>query len=174
MNKFVGLFFQLMVAMGLSKHNSWSFGSNLNRSKKRKQNKYRDGKPVELTKKYFRDEHGCIRRKGSVRKHYNTNSIKFSELSKGQATGRFYPAMMRYALTKAEEENKRLKELNEIAKEACQEQLNHWNETSDSKCAMWCQLLIENFVSLIETGKPIVPDLKKECSLRIEQALKGE
>ena len=28
---------------------------------------------------------------------------KFSELTKGQATGRFYPAMMRWALTKQEE-----------------------------------------------------------------------
>jgi hypothetical protein len=33
---------------------------------------------------------------------------KFSELTKGQATGRFYPALMRYALTKAHEENEQL------------------------------------------------------------------
>lgn len=55
---------------------------------------------------------------------------KFSNLTEKQSTGRFFPALMRYALDKSEEENERLKAfaLKLVESEEELQQLDYWAE----------------------------------------------
>lgn len=67
-------------------------------------------------------------------------------------------------------EHAKLKADRKALLEACKEMIHHLDEDDESKCMMWCQLLLENAVALAETGNPIADDLKEECRKRMKES----
>lgn len=53
--------------------------------------------------------------------------------------------------------------------EACEELKNHLEEKPEAKCMMWCQLLIDNAVSLARKGQPLVDNLDEEAKRRFSE-----